>query len=183
MPSRQPPGGATTRPLVGRAPDHRVQCASRAAHERPRGRAAPGSRMALWTGRGGRALRGSRRAIGGPLRPVNSGHRRPALAAAAPRSGPLLGHDNLIPKLMTPRSLRNRHRSYAYCVTNCVTTPPDMGTAPRTPTVAFRAQHIERRRHCQHAHLHVPASPVSTPVASGRRGRLGVALPSWALGG
>jgi hypothetical protein len=35
---------------------------------------------------------------------------------------------------MTPRSIRNRHRSYAYCVTNCVTTPPDMGTAPRTPT-------------------------------------------------
>ena len=33
---------ATTRPLVGRAPQGRVRCASRAAHERPRGRAAPG---------------------------------------------------------------------------------------------------------------------------------------------
>ena len=27
-----------------------------------------------------------------------------------------------------------RRASYAYCVTNCVTTQPDVGTAPRTPT-------------------------------------------------
>ena len=58
--------------------------------------------------------------------------------------------------------------SYAYCVSNCVTTQPDMSAAPRTPTDIASA-------------LTCTFLPVPRLLLRDEEVAHAVALPNWAL--
>ena len=148
----------TAPPLVGRVGTSSVECCPQAA-------ARSGcARFTGWhSGRGRGMSCNWQWAIHGPLPPVNSGHRGPTLTDASPWSNLLSDRDDLVPKLMTSRSL--------------------VATARRVLRDQVRDNRARRGQHTtdvhgpRHgAHQHVPARPATASVASGRRGHCRIAL-------
>jgi hypothetical protein len=96
-----------------------------------------------------------------PCRAVVSGHSRTVQSSTFPRSGALTALVTPVPKLMTSRSSLR---------------PPHVLRVLRDQLRDNPAGHghsaTNAHGHCRRAHLHVPARPVTMPVASGRRGRL-----------
>jgi hypothetical protein len=107
----------------------------------------------------GMSCSGPGRAIHGPLRPVNSGHRWPKLAAAGSRSGPLQGRDSRLRSWW-------RHGPYR----NKLHVQRVLRDQLRDNPAGHRHRVTDGYGRCQCHHLHVSARPVSTSVTSGRRG-------------
>jgi hypothetical protein len=187
VPSRRPPGGATTRPLVGRAPGGRVRCASSAAHERPRGRAAPGRRDGTWNAAGVRRAA----ATTGHSRAIEAGQQRSTTAQldrTRAQVRPLPRREKLVPKLITRQSQSQSHSS-TFGQVRGWPRRQRIGTSRRwrplpnslslalTSSTSCRLRQGRLRRRCA-----MPPAPLTHPTRRGERHLRGSPEGSWHLG-